>query len=93
VRPYFPSATEIRVALEAAERAECRRCHTPVLDAEWKTVCVMSGIAPAADPGMRTCAKCLREQREANSRAAERAREQDARRLPSRPPLGLRFEN
>jgi hypothetical protein len=90
VRPYYATSGEIMAAVKAVERSECRRCRTPVSDAEWKTVCILAGIAPAADPGMRTCARCVREQQEENREAARRARAEDTRRGLAPPPLGLR---
>jgi hypothetical protein len=48
------------------------------------------GVKPFMDAGLRTCARCLRKQREADRWADRLIAEDDERRRPSRPPLGLR---
>jgi hypothetical protein len=80
-----PTATAIRRRIES----ECRLCHAVVPDPEWAAICRLSGLPARHDPGMRTCARCVRRLQEDNRQAAEaRAREDERRRL--RPPIGLR---
>ena len=79
-----PTAAAIR-----AIDSECRICHTVVPDPEWRAVCELSGLPVGRDPGMRSCARCLRQQREANAAIAR----ENERRVPSRPPIGLRVVN
>jgi hypothetical protein len=77
-----PTTALIRRCVER----ECRICHTVVPAPEWRAVCELSGLPVLRDPGMRTCARCLRQQREANAAFAR----ENQRRVPSRPPIGLR---
>jgi hypothetical protein len=87
--PVDPTAALIRRAIES----ECRLCHALVPDLEWRTLCELWGVPAYRDPGMRTCARCVRQQQEANRQAAEaRAREDEKRRLRP-PPIGLRVTN
>lgn len=84
-----PTARAIRRAIES----ECRLCHALVTDREWRTLCELWGVPAYHDPGMRTCARCVRQQQEDNRRAAEaKAREDEKRRLRP-PPIGLRVTN
>jgi hypothetical protein len=83
-----PTAAAIRRAIDS----ECRICHTVVSDPEWRAVCELSGLPARRDPGMRTCARCVRRQQEANRQAAEARAEDEKRRLRP-PPIGLRVVN
>jgi hypothetical protein len=76
------TAAAIRLRIDA----ECRLCRSVVSDPEWRAVCELSGLSAYRDPGMRTCAKCVRRGREANAAIAK----ENERRIPSRPPIGLR---
>jgi hypothetical protein len=87
---HDPFATAIRKKLE---RESCRLCKALVSDEAWRATLTLAGLPLGSDAGMRTCARCLRRQQEANRQAAEaRAREDEKRRL--RPPaIGLRVTN
>lgn len=87
---YYPTPSEIRRAVEAAQKRECRTCRTVVPDAEHRAICELAGLQPFMDAGLRTCARCLRKQREAERWADRIIAEHDERRRPSRPPIGLR---
>jgi hypothetical protein len=58
-------------------------------DAEHRTICELAGTAPFMH-GPRYCARCIREQREADRWADRVIAEDDERRRLSRPPIGLR---
>jgi hypothetical protein len=89
MRQLDPIATAIRRQIES----ECRICHAVVSDQEWRALCELWGLPVRRDPGMRTCARCVRRQQEANRQVAEaRAREDQKRRLRP-PPIGLRVTN
>ena len=92
--PYYPHPSEIVRAARATAQRECRRCGTFVPDAAWRATLELSGytgpVAVDADAGNRTCARCLYEQRKAERWADRVIAEDDERRRPSRPPLGLR---
>lgn len=68
---------------------ECRTCRAVVSDAEHGTICELAGLTPFMD-GPRRCARCIREQRKADRWADRIIADDDERRRPSRPPLGLR---
>ena len=68
---------------------ECLMCRAVVSDAEHRTICELVGIAPLMH-GPRVCAPCVRKQREADRWADRVIAEDDERRRPSRPPIGLR---
>jgi hypothetical protein len=80
-----PTAALIRRRIDA----ECRLCRAVVSDPEWRTLCELWGLPAYRDPGMRTCARCVRQQREANAAFTR----ENQRRIPSRPPIGLRVSN
>lgn len=91
---YYPSPSEIIRAARATAERECRRCGTFVSDAAWRAVLELSGHRVKGplrvDAGLRTCARCTHEQRKAERWADRVIAEDDERRRPSRPPLGLR---
>jgi hypothetical protein len=68
---------------------ECRTCGAVVADAEHRTICDLAGLTPFMH-GPRRCARCIREQREAERWANRMIAEDAERRRPSRPPIGLR---
>lgn len=68
---------------------ECLMCRAVVADAEHRAICELAGIAPLMH-GPRLCARCVRKQREADRWADRVIAEDDERRRPSRPPIGLR---
>jgi hypothetical protein len=80
---------QLEAAIRRAIESECRLCHALVPDLEWRTLCELRGLPAHRDPGMRLCAKCVRQQREANTAFAR----ENQRRIPSRPPIGLRVSN
>jgi len=69
----------------------CLTCGAVVADAEHRTICELVGITPVMH-GPRRCARCIREQREADRWANRVIAEEEERRRPSRPPIGLRVE-
>jgi hypothetical protein len=79
-------ATGLRQKLE---RESCRLCKALVSDEEWRTTLTFAGLPLGSDAGLRTCAHCLRQQREADAAIARESKQ----RVPSRPPLGLRVVN
>jgi hypothetical protein len=80
---------QLEAAIRRAIESECRLCHALVPDLEWRTLCELWGVPARRDPGMRTCARCVRQEREANAAFAK----ENQRRIPSRPPIGLRVLN
>ena len=92
--PYYPHPSEIVWAAKATAARECRRCGTFVSDAAWRAMLELSGYSGpvGVDAGLRSCARCLHEQRKAERWADRVIAEDDERRRPSRPPLGLRVE-
>jgi hypothetical protein len=94
--PYYPHSSDIIRATRATADRECRRCGTFVSDAAWRAMLELSGytgpVGVDADAGHRTCARCLHEQRKAERWADRVIAEDDERRRPSRPPIGLRVE-
>jgi hypothetical protein len=79
---------------KATAERECRRCGEYVPDAAWRAVLELSGYRVngrvRVDAGLRTCARCLHEQRKAERWADRVIAENDERRWPCRPPLGLK---
>jgi len=69
---------------------KCRTCRAVVSDAEHRTICELAGVKPFMDAELRTCARCIREQREADRWANRLIAEHEERQRPSRPPIGLR---
>jgi hypothetical protein len=74
-------------AAKAARGRECRSCGIVVPDAAWAAVCDLNGIEFKRDAGMRTCPRCIRDQRNTGREEGKRSRSS----TPSRPPLGLRI--
>jgi hypothetical protein len=66
---YYPTPSEIIRAARATAERECRRCGEYVPDAAWRAVLELSGYRVngrvRVDAGLRTCARCLHEQRKA----------------------------
>jgi hypothetical protein len=84
-----PIATAIRRRIES----ECRICRTVVSDPEWRALCELWGLPACRDPGMRTCARCVRQQQEATRQAAEARAREDEKRRQRPPPIGLKVVN
>jgi 5-methylcytosine-specific restriction endonuclease McrA len=80
-RQYDLFATGLRQKLD---RESCRLCTALVSDEAWRTTPTLAGLPLGSDAGMRTCARCLRQQREADAAIARASKQ----RVPSRPPLG-----
>jgi hypothetical protein len=88
-----PTGAPIATAIRRRIESECRLCHAVVSDPEWRTLCELWGLPAARDPGMRTCARCVRRQREDNRQAAEAKAREDEKRRQRLPPIGLRVVN
>jgi hypothetical protein len=86
IRQYDPLPTLLKQKLE---RESCRLCKALVSDEAWRAQLTLAGLPLGSDAGMRTCAKCVRQQREANAAFTR----ENQRRIPSRPPIGLRVSN
>jgi hypothetical protein len=80
---------QLEALIRRAIESECRLCHTVVPDLEWRALCELWGVPAYRDPDRRICAKCVRQQREANAAFAR----ENQRRIPSRPSIGLRVSN
>ena len=52
---YYPTPSEIRRAVEAAQKRECRTCRTVVPDAEHRAICELAGLQPFMEAGLHEC--------------------------------------
>jgi predicted amidophosphoribosyltransferase len=83
----------VEAAIRRRVESECRLCHAVVSDPEWRALCELAGAPAYHDPGRRICAKCVRQQQEANRQAAEAWAREDEKRRNRPPPIGLRVVN